>query len=152
MNRQRPPILICYDGSPGAARAISAAGTLMAGSPAIVAYAWSGAAAERVRIPADGPEAEQREQREDVRCAAQRQAEAVAAEGAQLARAAGLQARPLAVETEHGAARAIMDVAVDQSAVAVVIGRTSRTRLGRLLPGSVPRRIISHSPAPVVLV
>lgn len=79
MNRQCPPILICYDGSPGAARAVSAAGTLMAGSPAIVLYAWSGAAAEHVRIPADGTEAVQRELREDVRCAAQRQAEAVAA-------------------------------------------------------------------------
>ena len=46
MNKQRPPILICYDGSPGAARAISAAGRLMAGHPAIVLYAWSGAAAK----------------------------------------------------------------------------------------------------------
>lgn len=45
-----------------------------------------------------------------------------------------------------------MHVAPEESAAAVVIGRTSRARLGRLLPGNLPRRIINHSPAPVVLV
>jgi nucleotide-binding universal stress UspA family protein len=152
VNKPRPPILICYDGSPGAAQAITAAGTLCPGSPAIVLYIWSGAAAEHVHIPGDGTEAERRELAEDVRSAARREAAAVAGEGTRLAREAGLEARPLTVETEDGPADAIMQVAAKESTGAVVIGRTSRTRLGRLLPGSVSRRVIDHSPAPVVLV
>jgi nucleotide-binding universal stress UspA family protein len=58
---------------------------------------------------------------------------------------------PLAVEADGGPADAIMQVAARKSAIAVVIGRTSRTRLGQLLHGSVPRHIIDHSPAPVIL-
>jgi hypothetical protein len=76
MNKPRPPILTCYDGSPGAARAIGAAGRLLAASPAIVLYAWPGAAAGHIRRPADGAEAMRRELREEVRSVARRQAEA----------------------------------------------------------------------------
>lgn len=152
MNKPRPPILICYDGSPGAAQAITTAGTLCPGSPAIVLHVWSGAAAEHIRIPGDGTEAEQRELTEDIRSAAHRHATAVATEGTQLAHDAGLDATPLTEEAEDDPANAIMRVAAKESAAAVVIGRTSRTRLGHLLPGSVSRHIINHSPAPVVLV
>jgi nucleotide-binding universal stress UspA family protein len=151
MNKPRPPILICYDGSPGAAQAISAAGTLCPGSPAIVLYVWSGAAAEHVHIPGDGTQAERRELIEDIRSAAHRQATAVATEGTILARDARLDARPITVEAK-GTADAIMQVAAKESVAAVVIGRTSRTRLGRLLPGSLSRHITDHSPAPVLLV
>jgi nucleotide-binding universal stress UspA family protein len=125
---------------------------LFAGSPAIVLYAWPGAAAEHVHIPGDGTEAVRRELIEDVRSAARREAAAATRQGTRLAREAGLEARPLAVEEEDGPANAIMRVAAKESAAAVVIGRTSRARLGRLLPGSVSRRVINHSPAPVVLV
>jgi nucleotide-binding universal stress UspA family protein len=116
-----------------------------------VLYVWSGAAAEHARIPADGVEAVWREMREEVRCAARHKAAAVATESAEMAHNARLEARPPAVESDDGPANAIMQAAASESAAAVVIGRTSRTRLGRLLTGSFPRHITSHSPAPVLL-
>jgi hypothetical protein len=35
MNRSPPPILVCYDASPGAARAVDAAAALLPGRPAM---------------------------------------------------------------------------------------------------------------------
>jgi nucleotide-binding universal stress UspA family protein len=87
-----------------------------------------------------------------VRVAAQREAAAVADEGTSLALRAGLEARPLIVESAHGAADAIVQVATKESAVAVIVGRGSRTRLGSLLLGSVSRSVVDHCPVPVVVV
>jgi nucleotide-binding universal stress UspA family protein len=88
---------------------------------------------------------------EEVRVAARREAAAVAEEGTRLARRAGLEARPLAVEAGDGAADAIVRVATNESAAAVVVGRPSQTRRGSLLPGSVSRSVVDHCPMPVVV-
>ena len=87
MSTSRPPILICYDGSPGAKQALDAAGTLCTGQTAIVLHVWSGQAAERaVHYPV---EAVRRELIEEVRSAARRDATAIAAEGTRRALRAG---------------------------------------------------------------
>jgi nucleotide-binding universal stress UspA family protein len=145
-----PPILVCYDGSVGAARAIDAAGGLLPGRPAIVLYVSSPVAAGRVRTTS--VERVREELIEEVRIAARRDAAAVAEEGTRLARRAGLKAKPLAVEAGDGAAEAIVRVATKESAAAVVVGRPSRTRLGALLPGSVSRSVVDNCPVPVVVV
>jgi nucleotide-binding universal stress UspA family protein len=150
MNSSRPPILVCYDGSPSAARAIDAAGTLFPGRPAIVLYVWPGVAAERVRTTSVARVRE--ELIEEVRVAARREAAAVAEEGTALARHAGLEANPLIVETGDRASDAIVRTATKESAAAVVVGRPSRTRLGSLLPGSVSRSVVDNCPVPVVVV
>jgi hypothetical protein len=49
VNGSLPPILVCYDGSAGAARAIDAAGTLLPGRPVIVLFVSSQVAQKRVR-------------------------------------------------------------------------------------------------------
>jgi nucleotide-binding universal stress UspA family protein len=149
MNSPPPPILVCYDGSRGAARAIDAAGTLLAGRPTIVLHVSSRIAPERVRTTS--VETVREELLEEVRVAARREAAAVAEEGTRLALRAGLEARPLAVEAADGAAEAIVRVATKESAAAVVVGRPSRTRLGSLLPGSVSRSVVDHCPVPVVV-
>jgi hypothetical protein len=89
MNRSLPPILVCYDGSPAAARAIDAAGTLFPRRPAIVLYVSSRVAPERVRTTSVKTLRE--ELIEEVRVAARRNASAVAEEGTRLARRAGLK-------------------------------------------------------------
>jgi nucleotide-binding universal stress UspA family protein len=150
MSRSLPPILVCYDGSPGAARAVEAASILFPGRRAIVLYVWPGVAAERVRTTS--VEGVRDELVEEVRVAARREAAAVADEGTSLARRAGLEAKPLTVETRERVSDAIVRVATEESAAAVVIGRPSRTRLGSLLPGSVSRSVVEHCPTPTVVV
>jgi nucleotide-binding universal stress UspA family protein len=150
MGRSHPPILVCYDGSPGAERAVDAAGTLFPGRRAIVLYVWPGVAAERLRTTS--VEGVRDELIEEVRVAARREAAAVADEGTGLARRAGLEAEPLTVETRERVADAIVGIATKESAAAVVIGRPSRTRLGSLLPGSVSRSVVDHCPIPTVVV
>lgn len=148
MNGSLPPILVCYDGSPAAVRAVETAGTLFPGRAAIVLYIFEGVAAERVRTTS--VENVREELIEEVRVAARREAAAVADEGTSLARRAGLQAKPLTVETGDQTADAIVRVARTKSAAAVVVGRPSRTRRGPLLAGSVSRSVVDHSPIPVV--
>jgi nucleotide-binding universal stress UspA family protein len=88
---------------------------------------------------------------EEVRAAARREAEAVAEEGASLARRVGLDAKPLIVGSGDRVADTIIRVAMEKSAAAVVVGRPSRTRLGSL-PGSVSRSMAKHCPVPTVVV
>jgi nucleotide-binding universal stress UspA family protein len=149
MNRS-PPILVCYDGSPGAAQAVDAAGRLFPGRTAIVLFVWPGVGAERVRTTS--VEGVREELIEEVRVAARREAAAVADEGTSLARRAGLEAQPLALETGERVADAIVRVATNESAAAVVVGRPSRTLLGSLLPGSVSRSVVDRCPVPAVVV
>jgi nucleotide-binding universal stress UspA family protein len=150
MNRSRPPIVVCYDGSPGAARAVDAAGTLFPGRPAIVLYVSPSVAAQRIRTTSVATVRD--ELIEEVRVAARREAAAVAEQGTRLARRAGLEARPLTVEVGDGTVDAIVRVATKESAAAVVIGRPSRTRLGSLLPGSISRGVVDRCPLPVVVI
>jgi nucleotide-binding universal stress UspA family protein len=145
----RRPILVCYHGSPEAARAVDAAGVLFPGRAALVLYVFSRVAVERVRTT---PVATVRDDLlEEVRVAARREAAAVAEKGAGLARAAGLQAIPLVVEAANDPAEAIVRAAIEQSAAAVVVGRPSRTRRP-LRPGGVSRGVIDDCPLPVVVI
>jgi nucleotide-binding universal stress UspA family protein len=150
MNRSPPPILVYYDGSPAAVRAIDAAGTLFPGRRATVLYVWRGMAGRRVRTTS--VEGVREELIGEVRVATRREAAAVADEGTSLGRRAGLEARPLTVETGGRAADAIVRVATKESAAAVVIGRPSRTRRVPLLSDGVLRNVVDHCPIPLVVV
>jgi nucleotide-binding universal stress UspA family protein len=142
------PILLCYDGSTGAAGAVEAAGTLFPGHAVFVFYVYPRVAVERVRTTSVA--AVRDELVEEVRAAARREAAAIAEKGATLARATGLDARPLVAEADGDVAEAIVRTAIERSAAAVVVGRPRRTRRA-LRPGTVSRRIIDHSPVPVVV-
>jgi nucleotide-binding universal stress UspA family protein len=144
----RQPILLCYDGSPGSRRAVRAAGALFPGHASIVLHVYARVGLDRIRTTS--VTAVRDELVEEVRVAARREATAVAQEGAVLGREAGLDARPLAVENEHDAAEAIVRVAIEQSAAAVVVGRPSRTRRA-LRPAAVSRAVLDQCPLPVVV-
>jgi nucleotide-binding universal stress UspA family protein len=148
-NSARQPILVCYDGSPGAARAVDAAAELFPGRPAIVLCVSSRVAAQRVRTTS--VQAVRDELIEEVRAAARREAAAIAEEGVRLARRGGMAATPRVVEAEDGAGDAIVRVAMEASAAAVVVGRPSRARLARRT-GSVSRSVLDHCPLPVVVI
>ena len=102
------PILICYDRSPGATRAIEHAGSLFPGSRALILTIWS----FPVEIAAFGLGAaavysEDAQRDEAATCAA---------EGCEVAREAGLIASPVTASgNRDGTWRSILEVADDET-------------------------------------
>ena len=143
------PVLICYDGSSGSIRAAEAAGRLFAGRPAIVLYV-SGATPEHVRTTS--VEAVRQELIEEVRIASRRDAKIIADEGARITNDAGLEVTPLVVEAAHGVVNAILHVARDEAAAAIIVGRPRRVGLGRLVRNSVSRYLVDEGTLPVVII
>jgi nucleotide-binding universal stress UspA family protein len=140
------PILICYDGSESARRAIRVAADVLGPRPAIVldvgpsftqaeSYAVAASAASSVEFEhAHAEEALNR-----------------AGEGADIARAAGFTATPqgaVAAPTWEG----ILDVADEIGASAIVVGSHGRTGVREFVEGSVSHEIAKHSPLPVLVV
>jgi nucleotide-binding universal stress UspA family protein len=145
-------ILIAYDGSAEGRRAIAVAAQRLAG-PAMVLHVLP----QVVRAPLTTDAMTGSLGDEEAFAAhAQRlraRAELLAAEGAQLARQAGLAAEPLVVEAAtHRVWRAIVEVAEAHDVQMIVLGHRSATGLRTSLPGSVSRGVVAHSLRPVVVV
>lgn len=145
------PVLLAYDGSPGARHAIEVAGRLFGGGPAVVVHLHEPVVAPAVPIGAPGaalggPVVDPEEDR--------RQAARVAAEGCRAAEAAGFTARARhAVEQGAGSiADAIADVAEDEDARVIVVGADRRSRLVATLLGSVSEHLARHGARPVLIV
>lgn len=122
------PLVIAYDGSDGAAKAILAAGRLVAPRPVLVVTA----------IEESG--------------ATDDEAERLAAEGAQLALAAGLDAQPLASAKVDKPVWTTLAAAEDFRAAGIVAGARGRSGLGAALLGSVSTGLVHYSPVPVLVV
>jgi nucleotide-binding universal stress UspA family protein len=141
-----PPIVICYDGSPGAARAIKAAAMLLgprrsvvldvappitpAESVATISPVVPGAAFEQLNT-AD--------------------ASRVAARGAELARASGFEAEArsaLGAPTWEG----VVDVADEVGADVIVIGSRGLKGMREILEGSLSHAVAEHAGRPVLIV
>ena len=133
------PILLCYDGSEDAFRAIEFAGALFSGRSAIVLSVW-----EHYSLLSGI-------QRVDDELV-QEATEALAADGCERARDAGFVATPLAVKAEHGVAEAIIDAADDHDALMIVMGTRGNTGIRSLLLGSVSHGVAHHAHRPIVIV
>ncbi len=143
------PVLLCFDGSPDARRAVEAAGRLLGAADAVVLTVWEPA---RDLTPLDplgdvvgrlsGIYAELDE-------IALEAARTVAAEGAALAETAGFSAR---ARVERGRPAAIIDaVATDIDARVVVLGARGLSGASAVL-GSVSERVCRHAHRPVLVV
>jgi nucleotide-binding universal stress UspA family protein len=157
------PILIAYDGSDPARRAVREAGKLFGPRQALVVTVWEPAlvlptdplpvpGADPLSVsglvpPVVDPAAVQRLD-QDVEAGAHRIAES----GAELARSVGLQAEALATDDEGQVARAIVEVARTREAAAIVVGSRGLTGLRARLEGSTSDAVLKHSPCPVVVV
>ena len=75
-----------------------------------------------------------------------------AEEGAELARSAGLQAEALTVPDEVNVAEAIVDLARERGAAAIVVGSRGLTGLRARLEGSTSNAVLKHAPCPVVVI
>ena len=138
------PILICYDGSASAERAIATAGRLLGRRRAVVldvaplqevaeAYAAVGsdaAALDRLTLDA---------------------AAARADAGAELARAAGFRAYGRA-ELEAPTWLGVREVADEIGAAAIVIGSRGLSGMRARLEGSLSHQIATHAGRPVLIV
>jgi nucleotide-binding universal stress UspA family protein len=140
------PLLICYDGSPEARRAIEVAAELLGPRPAVVLdvapLMTVGQGFAAIAAPtgnssfADYNEADARRR---------------AAEGAQHARAAGFAAEARAAVspcTWEG----IVDVAGEIDAAVIVLGSRGLTGVRERARGSVSQEVVEHARRPVLVV
>lgn len=141
------PILICYDRSDGARRAIETAGELFPGRKAIVLHVWSPVAliastyGGMVSLPVYNDKE------------LQQAALTLSEEGARLAGEAGLAASPESVEcTYEGTWRAIIEVAEEYDVGVIVLGARGLSTFKSFVLGSVSHGVAQHSHRAVLVV
>ena len=143
-------ILICFDGSEGAGAAVKAAGELFPGAQAFIVHVWHPPVLyESFDYGANviSPEAQS-----EVVAAAESHAADVAEQGAGLAREAGLSAEAKPTEAVGSAWRAILAVAEDLGADAIVAGSRGRGGLKSMVLGSTSAALSHHSRRPLLIV
>ena len=149
------PVLIAYDGSEVSRAAVRHAAELFAGRPAVVATVWEpGLAAVAMGIPdtmGAGTLPPDPVTLEAVDRAQSEHASAVAGDGAELARSAGLVAEPLPVPDEVDIADTLIGIARERGAAVVVVGSHGISGLRSRLLGSVSRKLIEHCDRPVLV-
>ena len=146
------PVLFAYDGSDHARAAIERAGAVLQHSPAVVASAWTSfegqAPAALLALPGDMV----RGTVTTLDDASRETAEECAAEGAELASAAGFDAEPRAVRSAGPYFAALLDVAEEIDARAIVAGSRGRSSLAAAVLGSVSTGLLHHTTRPVLVV
>lgn len=148
--RDERPLLLSYDGSAGAQNAIDRAGSLFPGRAAVVVAIWQPLIIALSSYPMAGDPSLP----SDV-VGIDRQlgdsASSTAAEGAERARAVGLEAESVAVESDGPIWKAILDVADERDAAVIVVGTRGLSSLKSVLLGSVSRGVVGHARRPVVV-
>jgi nucleotide-binding universal stress UspA family protein len=148
--RSGGPLLICWDGSPGATRALEVAGDLFPGRRALVLNLWeSWVARASVIAGAVAPVGAMNLELDEI---AQEQSESAAAAGVDAALHAGLAAEPLSSKVASGPLwKAVLDTAGETGASVVVLGSRGLTGISKVL-GSVSHGVVNHSGVAVLVV
>jgi nucleotide-binding universal stress UspA family protein len=148
------PILVAYDGSDPAKRAVREAAELFGSHPALVVTVWEPAleyelpAADDLAMTAPADPAATAAMNEALKARADRTAN----DGADLARSAGAQAEAVAVLNEDRIADAIVELARSHDAAAIVIGSRGLRGLRARLAGSTSNAVLKQAPCPVLVV
>lgn len=142
------PLLIAYDGSDDAQHAIDHVAALLSGADAVVLY---------VRQPLESLAAhlEGHPALEDVRSideGSRDGAERLAAEGAERARRAGLNAEPRVASAIDAIGDTVARVADELDASVIVLGARGRRGLKSLVLGSVSQHAVHHTRRPTLVV
>lgn len=155
--RRTGPVIIGYDGSPTAERALADAAAVLRPGPALVVVVWEAGRAfeaaewEAITLDLAAPTVDLRtafELDQAVRAAAERTAQ----QGAAHARSLGLAAESLVVADEVSVAETLVRVAREQDAPALVIGARHHSALSEVLLGSTEREVLRDAPCPVFVV
>lgn len=145
-------ILICYDGSADAKAAIERTARLVREHEVAVLTVWQpfvealSHVAGGFEIPPAAVDIEQ------IDNANREHAEHTAREGAELARAVGLDATSRVRERTTSIAEAILEEADAWNADAIVLGSRGLSGLKSLLLGSVSHKVVHHARRPVIVV
>ncbi len=150
------PVLIAYDGSDTARRAVREAAKLFGSRQVLVVTVWEPALAYETAIAATDPGIEPipvdvegaREVEEELHQRARRTAH----DGVELAQSVGLQAKGLAVADEVHVADAIVGLARKRGVAAIVVGSRGLKGLRARLEGSTSKAVLKDAPCPVVVV
>ena len=154
------PILIAYDGSDSARRAVHEAGKLFGPRQALVVTVWEpdlgyevAAMSPPTELEGAGPGAFDVAEAQEVNEALRTRAERIAHDGAQLARSVGLEASgAAAVSDERNVADAILELARERRAAAIIIGSRGLSGLRARLAGRTSDAVLKHAACPVVVV
>ena len=150
------PILIAFDGSPAARRAVGDVARLLGPRPALVVTVCEPGLA--YAIPEMRPEGLLPAPMVDPAVAlnvdqgVHSQAEQVAGEGAELARSLGLDAQPLAVPDERAIPDTILRVAEENHAAAIVVGSRGLSGIRARIEGSTTKSLLKRASCPVIVV
>jgi nucleotide-binding universal stress UspA family protein len=145
-------LLIAYDGSDPAGNAIDEAARLFPGAEAVVATVWEtvGEAARAGRIAL--PDSVISEGVHNIDTATEAVAVETAAAGAERARAAGLDAAPVAFRGARSSWQGLIELCRQRGCSAIVIGSRGRSAAKSVLLGSVSSGVVHHGEVPVVVV
>jgi nucleotide-binding universal stress UspA family protein len=148
-------VLIAYDGSATAGTAVRAASALFAGARTTVAtigeYAIPPTATLTRGVPTISPDVLRRTV-EALRGEARDEAERTAREGADRARAGGLDADVRATAVDAGAATGLLQVARETAADVLVCGTRGRAAFTRALLGSTASSLLHNADLPLLVV
>jgi nucleotide-binding universal stress UspA family protein len=152
---RKGPVVIGYDGSPVADRALAEAAALLAPRTALVVVVWEAGrafeAAWPVGLEVPVPVIDLRTALE-LEQVAYESAERTAQQGAGLAMSMGLQAESLVVADDVSIADTLIRVARERDAPAVVVGAHRHGALSEVLLGSTSRDVVRHAPCPAIVV
>jgi nucleotide-binding universal stress UspA family protein len=159
MDDAAAPVLIGYDGSGAARRAVREAAELFGSRRALVVTVWEpdlayaavlpGVGVDGMGVPPVGADVEKAKEIEDeLEVRAQR----IAHDGAELAKSFGLQAEALALPDEGNVPDAIVELARQRGVAAIVVGSRGLSGLRARLEGSTSSAVLKHSSCPVVVV
>jgi nucleotide-binding universal stress UspA family protein len=140
------PILICYDGSAEAERAIEAAAVLLGPRRAVVVdvLPWMTAAESVAATSSFVPGTAFEEVNEA-------EARRIADRGAEIARSAGFQAEPRG-QLASSSWRGIVEVADELDVAVIVIGSRGLTGAKKILDASVSQQLAENAGRPVLIV
>lgn len=148
---QDRPVLLCWDGSPDAAHAIEQAAELTGGGPAVVLHVWLPPSSLMLAGKIVTEEHPLAPAISEFDSAARQEAERIAAEGAEVASRMGFQATPVADRAARGIWRAIIKVAEEIDARAVVVGSHGRSAAVSAVLGSTSHGVVNHCRRPVIV-
>jgi nucleotide-binding universal stress UspA family protein len=150
-----PRLTIAYDGSASAATAVRVAAALFDAAHVSITTVptptQSAAAAGSRWMLNVGPEAVQ-QALDEIAAEAREQAQAIAAEGVERARAAGLEAQADVVEPHAPAWEALLSAAARSEADGLVCGARGRGAFARTILGSTSTSLLHHADRPLIVV
>jgi nucleotide-binding universal stress UspA family protein len=148
------PFVFCYDGSPAARRALEVAGSALSPARALVVHCWQPTEAGTLVRSAAHPMLvpRLRDIVSELNRADENEAEAVAAEGVQVARAVGVDAVSRVAPERGGISETLAQFAEDERARLIVTGSRGRSPWSALVLGSVSHGLLHRAGCPLLIV